>query len=277
MRRARKSTDIVRYLGRTSSPYVSQDSFKRFSDIDLDSRWPKSIREIESAKVVFCNSGAVRDFFDVYGSKIQAKVLIFGNNDVDFYNFPYPIPRSVKRIFLQNSMIVDDFFATIPIGIENLSHYQNGLPRLFRDNIFSKQKNGRALAGPFGMTHEDRYSLLSLSEDGSSSVDFIKERKSPTEYAHLASSYSHILCPRGNGMDTHRFWEALYRGSIPVVLKSSWSDSIEALGIPLVAVDNWASAVYDPLLSPPEYLNFRPKSIPALWEKYWKSEISKFV
>lgn len=27
-----------------------------------------------------------------------------------------------------------------------------------------------------------------------------------------------VVCPRGNGLDTHRFWESLYLGAIPVVL-----------------------------------------------------------
>ena len=34
------------------------------------------------------------------------------------------------------------------------------------------------------------------------------------------SKYRYILCPPGNGIDTHRFWEALIAGSIPVALKS---------------------------------------------------------
>jgi hypothetical protein len=30
-----------------------------------------------------------------------------------------------------------------------------------------------------------------------------------------------VICPRGNGIDTHRVWEALYLGVVPVVQRSS--------------------------------------------------------
>ena len=31
------------------------------------------------------------------------------------------------------------------------------------------------------------------------------------------SKYKYILCPSGNGIDTHRMWEALYSNSIPII------------------------------------------------------------
>lgn len=49
--------------------------------------------------------------------------------------------------------------------------------------------------------------------------------------------HSYVLCPRGNGVDTHRLWEALYMGSIPVVLwdtaHSGWTD------LPILFVKSW--------------------------------------
>jgi hypothetical protein len=40
--------------------------------------------------------------------------------------------------------------------------------------------------------------------------------------AYLAALFSHqfVFCPPGNGEDTHRMWEALYAGAIPVVRES---------------------------------------------------------
>jgi hypothetical protein len=40
---------------------------------------------------------------------------------------------------------------------------------------------------------------------------------SQEEYVSSMSSHRFVLCPRGNGIDTHRMWEALYLGTIPVV------------------------------------------------------------
>lgn len=39
-------------------------------------------------------------------------------------------------------------------------------------------------------------------------------------YLRNLLSHSFVLCPPGNGEDTHRMWEALYCGAIPVVRES---------------------------------------------------------
>jgi len=44
------------------------------------------------------------------------------------------------------------------------------------------------------------------------------------------------VCPRGNGIDTHRIWEALYLGSIPLV-QDGLNEFSLSLELPLVLVD----------------------------------------
>ena len=38
------------------------------------------------------------------------------------------------------------------------------------------------------------------------------------EYCEAVHNHKFTFCPRGNGIDTHRFWEAIYLGSIPIVI-----------------------------------------------------------
>ena len=46
-----------------------------------------------------------------------------------------------------------------------------------------------------------------------------------------------VLCPRGNGIDTHRMWETLYMGSIPIVL---YSDAFASfIGLPILFINDW--------------------------------------
>lgn len=50
-----------------------------------------------------------------------------------------------------------------------------------------------------------------------------------------------VVCPRGNGPDTHRFYEALYVGAVPVVLTSSYAAKIASrLGLPHLAIQDWS-------------------------------------
>ena len=47
-----------------------------------------------------------------------------------------------------------------------------------------------------------------------------------------------MLCPRGNGLDTHRAWETLYLGRIPVVKRSAM-DAVFDDELPVIFVNDW--------------------------------------
>lgn len=37
---------------------------------------------------------------------------------------------------------------------------------------------------------------------------------------HKIMNYKMVLCPAGNGIDTHRLWETLYSNRIPITIKA---------------------------------------------------------
>ena len=47
-----------------------------------------------------------------------------------------------------------------------------------------------------------------------------------------------MLCPEGNGVDTHRFWETLALGRVPVVLHNVVNDEF-ARNLPVLILDRW--------------------------------------
>ena len=49
------------------------------------------------------------------------------------------------------------------------------------------------------------------------------------------------MCPRGNGIDSHRLWEALYLDCIPVIVKADWTAAYS--GLPLLVLESWADLV----------------------------------
>jgi len=46
-----------------------------------------------------------------------------------------------------------------------------------------------------------------------------------------------VLCPRGNGIDTHRLWEALYMGSIPIVKYENAHKQF--IDLPILFISDW--------------------------------------
>jgi hypothetical protein len=56
-------------------------------------------------------------------------------------------------------------------------------------------------------------------------------------YLMQMAKHKFCLCPRGNGIDTHRFWEAQYLNTIPIVLSRDWTPAYSNL--PILVVDSW--------------------------------------
>lgn len=60
-----------------------------------------------------------------------------------------------------------------------------------------------------------------------------------SDYCKSLREFPFVLAPRGNGVDTHRIWETLYLGGIPVVLQDK---AIVPLveGLPVVLLQRWS-------------------------------------
>lgn len=67
--------------------------------------------------------------------------------------------------------------------------------------------------------------------------DFWTNRESRDRTWELHENYAFELCPEGNGLDTHRFYEALWLNTIPIVKRNSLSKMYS--NFPCVIVDNW--------------------------------------
>ena len=57
------------------------------------------------------------------------------------------------------------------------------------------------------------------------------------------AQYKWCICPEGNGVDTHRLWEAMYLGCVPIVLKSPFIDTLMHYTggeLPIYVIDAWS-------------------------------------
>jgi len=54
------------------------------------------------------------------------------------------------------------------------------------------------------------------------------------------ATYRWCICPEGNGVDTHRLWECLYLGCVPIVKRTPFIDVlVHHMEIPLIILDEW--------------------------------------
>ena len=85
-----------------------------------------------------------------------------------------------------------------------------------------------------------------------------------------------VLCAPGNGFDTHRAWEVLALGKIPIVQKLPINAVYE--GLPVWEVDNWDSFVKEDFQQKAQ--EFMKKIDQYQWEKltlhFWKAQINAY-
>jgi hypothetical protein len=208
-----------------------------------------------------------------YGNLINAKVLILGNSDRDFNSFDFTLPQSIRSVFAQNLNFIDKKMNVLPIGLENLRLGVNGTPWLFNEKMIDGEKKRKVLIGPFFYTHKERFEFQPLQSGDD--LEIVTRRMSPYQYARFSSHYRFIASPRGNGIDTHRFWESLYRGSLPIVKKNTWSNLISKLDIPFFEVESFSSESLSQIVKDFNNSSVWPSSIKSLWWPYWRHEISK--
>jgi len=86
-----------------------------------------------------------------------------------------------------------------------------------------------------------------------------------------------VLCPRGNGIDTHRLWETLYMKSIPILLANQVHSNLQDL--PILFINSWDELKnFDENYYTNLYDNFMSKkwNINKLNVSYWCNEITKW-
>ena len=263
----------IAYRSRNSSPYLSGDAFARLADIVIsnEKQLGSYLDSSQDHRIIFCRSDYLSELKISDLNRGQKRILIAGNSDYDFTDINQLPQGLFQRFYLQNSFISNnkDIF-TLPIGIENLSIGINGLPKNLTATLDWKEKSKQILVGPISPTHRDRMDLIAVAESQKGAFVLKKENISPSSFAKTMEKYRYIACPRGNGVDTHRFWETLYRGSIPIVLSNSWSQSLEHFKIPMIIIKTWQEAE-EAIEDFEQSVRVRnPRSLDVLWIDYWQ-------
>jgi hypothetical protein len=89
-------------------------------------------------------------------------------------------------------------------------------------------------------THPAREAVAASLRENFPGADLDRAPALPwPRYLSLLATHRFAACPRGNGVDTHRVWEALYLGVVPVVERSPCMEHFAGLGLPMVLIDDW--------------------------------------
>lgn len=265
------------YRNKTSEPFLTGDLFASKADYIVPSNFYESkniLSSIRMSKVIFCCGDYAEEFLECFGGYLAGKILIVGNSDKDWLEFPMDLTPRINSVFLQNSFSQDPRIITLPIGIENIAHFRNGRKRNFSNSLVLSSKVDRVLVGPFSPTHKVR-SVISTQIYSSPRLEVVTgQQLDPYQYAVMSSRFGYIACPRGNGEDTHRIWESLYRGSSPVLIRNEWSCNLDKYELPSLLIEEWNVDNLEKIRS---FRKFNPAEIKALWWPFWREKINSLL
>lgn len=263
----------------SSKPFISGDSFRAIADLVWESGSTFSKFEVSSGSIIFCESELLEDLNTEVLSQIHFPVvLILGNSDRNIDRGLIDGIHLVdgSAIFAQNLVVEIPSVTPLPIGLENRWRAKNGtvLPFLIQRRI-KRTRRTEVLWGFSVSTNPEVRSKAALA--------LLKTKRArllgavnPARHRLELSGSKFVASPPGNGIDTHRTWEAMYLGCIPILLDGYLSRYLESINLPV-----WVVNSYDELIDLSEAdLNqkyqeiIRNSNLQGLDFKFWESRIN---
>ena len=231
--------------------------------------------ELKNGDVIYVNSSYLELLFH-YLRKIKSiknLTLISGQSDraIDL-NIYKKKPKSITKWYSTNIDFEDKNLISIPLGIAN-----DYSPKNLRIDDFEKYKKNsvekkiKLYINLQKNTNQDERSGLKSFFQNKNWVVYKEPTLTIEQYLNDLQKYKFVLCPWGNGFDTHRVWEVLYSGSIPVTKYHQTYAGIK--DIPIIFYNDREEITLDFLQNNSK--NFKSKNFEILDINYWKNEICK--
>lgn len=188
------------------------------------------------SKRIFVKTDDIQHFYARFHNNLEDKVIITHNSDheISREGFGEHI-KKVKRQYSQNCSFLDEEtnkLVPIPIGIENRMWFDHDILHRIRKRQDIPKTKGVYFFFSLG-THPSRKECYNTLKD----VLEFNQNRSREDYFVELKRHKYAICPRGNGLDTHRLWECLYLDVIPIMLKT---DSVHIDNLPIIYLDTWS-------------------------------------
>jgi hypothetical protein len=271
--RIQQCADI--YIGNSSdfnwNPVIAHQPDKHKYISDFTSGEPYN-----NPGVVFCYSHLLASFADYLDLFQNPFILVSHNSDENIRDTPHVRrilnhPR-LARWYAQNICLplptVSKLYM-LPIGIANLQWPHGNLYKLQQviSRDYHKPKT-QAIYMSFKIETQ-----VELRERCYRSLYRVIPFLPPVDFEsnlRRMVTYKYCICPEGNGVDTHRLWEALYLGVVPIMVENAFTKNVRDMGFPCVLVASWETWDISSLDLTHDYTEDFAKTAQMLSIQYYK-------
>lgn len=188
----------------------------------------------ESGSVVYAKSDHIKTLFPLLRKRRSRIILVTAESDDTIHELA-SIPPQIGSWFSTNS--ANPAVCQLPLGLGNSYCQVTAKADLLADAL-DTPKSGFLYLNFRPETNRGARQDLWESYSTANREGWVTRCAgdvSREEFVTGLASHRFALCPPGNGIDTHRMWEALYVGTIPVVRKNPALDFFRDL--PILFVD----------------------------------------
>jgi len=268
------------FLRISSSPYVSGDTFRNYSDHVFDETRSINPKKVKNGDTVFLKTELKEIFFSEFHRKISARyILISHNSDISIErnDLNYIDENLIHWFAMKLNVKMNNKISPLPSGLENYRYLNNGIIKNFENAYnrnLNKPKTSNVLCSFNVSTNKaERVPLVEVAK--SNKIIHIKKFNNNMDYLNNLSNYRYNLCPEGNNYESHRLWETLFFENIPIVKNNLVNLNFVNLGIPMVMVEDWkelnSESIKDTLKTNIYNSKSEPRSF-VLFE-FWKNKI----
>ena len=229
--------------------------FQQSCKWNLDDRYPirkwKTMINLRMGDSVFLK---VRDIPYFISLNIQTKVvLVVHNSDESFTEYMYSVVKPyVLKVRAVNC--VTPLAEQLPLGIRD-DQYVSHTHLLESMNSPPVKRDILCLVNFIIHTNPDRQNVYDLFKNNpyckvdhdymhyDKSHEFTNEEtvQRQKQYYKTLKRSVYSICPQGTGIDTHRVYECIYLGVIPIVLSSPLNPMYSTM--PIKIVKDWKSVI----------------------------------
>ena len=197
---------------------------------------------LNNNSTIFSNTYLVESLFKI----INSRDLDFSNLRLISHQADHKIekklynkkPHNFSKWFGINIDHKHEDLVPIPLGLSN-----NYSPKNIRWEHFLKYKNIKKDIFIYSnfQVNTNYFERTKILKNIKNKNFVTKEGPalSVNDYAEKLSKSSFVICPFGNGIDTHRYWESLYFNSIPITIKHLTYETSKNL--PAMLIDSFES------------------------------------
>ena len=207
--------------------------------------------------------------------QLSKKVTIITHNCDWNIDSSFPVPENIIKWYGQNIDVVNPKIESIPIGLENPWWF---VKERKKEKMIAMSETPKDIRKIVYVNHNISTNPLQRQE---AYEHFQNKPFATVEHGlngqgfnnYLDNIYHHkfVVCPAGNGIDTHRTWETLYMGSIPIEIRNINNQFYTDL--PICFIDDWGEITEDFLNKEYARISNTDWNVGKLKFGYWKNKI----